>query len=212
MEEKKNKQKNQNNKLDSNLQTQAKSFFTKDEIFGIDKTYFVLFLVSFSQGIQGLSDLALSYLYKDDLKLQPYEVSRISGLISLPWIIKPLYGFISDSFPIMGYRRKPYLFIFGFVVSLCWILMGFYVDNLSKVLTVAITCSLATCFCNVIGEALVVELSQKQSKTDKNSGAKNVSMFFMTKNIGSLITAFSSGALLEYLDKRKSNIFFNKII
>jgi len=183
---------------------EKQSLFNKDQFFGIDKTYLVLFLVSFSQGIQGLSDLALSYLYKDDLKLQPYEVSRITGFIALPWIIKPLYGFISDSFPIMGYRRKPYLFIFGLVVSLCWILMGFYVDSLSKALTVAIICSASTCFCNVIGEALVVELSQKQSKTDKNSGAKNVSMFFMTKSIGSLLTAFSSGALLQYLDKRKS--------
>jgi Na+/melibiose symporter-like transporter len=187
-------------------ENKSKSKINNDEIFGIDKIYLVVFLVSFSQGIQGLSDLALSYMYKDDLKLQPYEVSRISGIIGLPWIIKPLYGFISDSFPIFGYRRKPYLFIFGFIVSICWILMSFYVDSLSKVLTVAIICSTATCFINVIGEALIVELSQKQSKTDKNSGAKNVSMFFMTKSVGSLITAFSSGALLQYLDKRKSKI------
>jgi len=188
---------------------EGKSIVRDDEIFGIDKVYLVVFLVSFSQGIQGLSDLALSYMYKDDLKLQPYEVSRISGLIGLPWIIKPLYGFISDSFPIFGYRRKPYLFIFGFIVSMCWILMSFYVDSLSKALTVAIICSTATCFINVIGEALIVELSQKQSKSDKNSGAKNVSMFFMTKSIGSLLTAFSSGALLQYLEKRKSNKFKN---
>lgn len=84
--------------------------------------------------------------------------------------------------------------------------MSFYEDTLHKALTVAIIFYTATCFINVIGEALIVELSQKQSKTDKNSGAKNVSMFFMTKSIGSLLTAFSSGALLQYLEKRKSKI------
>ncbi len=62
-----------------------------------------------------------------------------------------------------------------------------------------------------MNEALVVELSQKQSD-DHNAGAKNVSMFFMTKSIGSLLTAFSSGALLEYMDKRKSNFnIYSKI-
>lgn len=192
------------NKTIENQNKKTFNFFTYDKIFGIEKAYFVLFLVSFSQGIQGLSDLAVSYLYKDDLKLEPFEVSRISGIASIPWVIKPVYGFISDSFPILGYRRKPYLFLFGLMVSFSWISMSLYVSNLTQALAVTLICSISTAFCNVIGEALVVELSQKQSSEDHNAGAKNVSLFFMTKSIGSLLTAFSSGALLEYMDKRKS--------
>lgn len=189
------------NKGDQN--SKASSYLNEDKIFGIEKTYLVLFLVSFTQGIQGLSDLAVSYLYKDDLKLQPFEVAKIGGIASIPWVIKPLYGFISDTFPIFGYRRKPYLFLFGLMVSISWLLMSFYVSCVSQAIIVALICSTSTAFCNVIGEALVVELSQKQSE-DQNASAKNVSMFFMTKSIGSLMTAFSSGALLEYMDKRKS--------
>jgi len=34
----------------------------------------------------------------------------ISGL---PWAVKPLYGFITDSFPICGMRRRPYLILAG---------------------------------------------------------------------------------------------------
>ena len=70
-----------------------------------------------------------------------------------------------------------------------------------------------TAFCNVIGgiiiklkiEALVVETSQKQKEIDPEAGSKNVSLYFLIKSIGSLVTAFSSGALLEIIDKRKSN-------
>jgi len=54
---------------------------------------------------------------------------------------------------------------------------------------------------------LVVELSQKQKEKDPEAGSKNVSLYFLIKSIGSLITAFSSGALLEILDKRKGKIF-----
>lgn len=164
--------------------------------------YLVIILVALTQGITGLSDLALSYLYKDDLKLEPSQVSRINSLATLPWVVKPIYGLISDSFPIFNYRRKPYLFIFGLMSILCWILMSVWVDNVSKVVTIVMVNQISTAFCNVIGEALVVETSQKQRLVDPDASAKNVSMYFMVKSIGSLLTAFSSGALLEVMDKR----------
>ena len=96
--------------------------------FDIDLNYLVIILVALTQGFTGLSDLALSYLYKDDLKLEPSTVSKINSIVFIPWILKPIYGLISDSFPIFGYRRKPYLFIFGIGVMICWILMSVWVN------------------------------------------------------------------------------------
>jgi folate/biopterin transporter len=175
----------------------------KRKISNIDINYLVIILVALSQGITGLSDLAISYLYKDDLKLEPAQVSRINSIAAIPWIVKPIYGLISDSIPIFNYRRKPYLFIFGVISISCWILMSQWVENLHQVVTVIVINQISIAFCNVIGEALVVETSQKQRHIDPEAGAKNVSMYFMIKSFGSLLTAFSSGALLEYMDKRK---------
>lgn len=174
----------------------------QDKLSKIDLNYLVIVLVAFSQGITGLSDLAINYLYKDDFKLEPAQVSRINSIVYLPWIVKPIYGFISDSFPILGYRRKPYLFIFGITATICWILMSLWVDTPNKVIIIMLGNQVSTAFCNVIGEALVVETSQKQKEADPEAGARNVSMFFFIKSCGSLLTAFSSGALLEYMDKR----------
>lgn len=69
--------------------------------------------VYFVQGILGLSRLALSFFYKDDLHMEPAAATAIMGLSALPWMIKPLYGFISDSIPLFGYRRRSYLVICG---------------------------------------------------------------------------------------------------
>jgi hypothetical protein len=33
----------------------------------------------------------------------------------MPWVVKPLYGFISDSIPLFGYRRRSYLAVCGFL-------------------------------------------------------------------------------------------------
>lgn len=67
----------------------------------------------FVQGILGLSKLALSFFFKDELGLTPAQVAVLTGLSGLPWVVKPLYGFISDSIPLLGYRRRSYLVLCG---------------------------------------------------------------------------------------------------
>lgn len=39
----------------------------------------------------------------------PTEVGHFFGIIGIAWSIKPLFGLISDFFPLAGYRRWPYL-------------------------------------------------------------------------------------------------------
>lgn len=175
----------------------------------IDLNYLVIILVALTQGVTGLSDLALNYLYKDDFNLLPAQVTRINSICTIPWIIKPVYGFISDSFPIAGYRRKPYLLICGLSVTICWLLLSMYVKSVSGAVVIVFINQTLTAFCNVIGEALVVETSQKQKEKDPNAGAKNVSLYMLIKSIGSLLTSFLSGALLVYMDKRKGKILIN---
>lgn len=43
----------------------------------------------------------------------PVQVSLAGTIAWIPWTIKPLYGFISDSCPILGFRRRPYLIVAG---------------------------------------------------------------------------------------------------
>lgn len=66
-------------------------------------------------------------------------------------------------------------------------------------------------FNNVIGEALIVEVSQKKAKlynmTDEEAtkeASKNVSLFFGIKSAGVLVTAYMGGYLLEIMDKHTS--------
>ena len=59
------------------------------------------------QGALGLASLARTFFLKDQLGLSPGEVAALSGLVSLPWVIKPVYGFLTDGLPIFGYRPFP---------------------------------------------------------------------------------------------------------
>ncbi|MFW6367867.1 MAG: hypothetical protein ACOCZG_01790, partial [Halothece sp.] len=89
------------------IKTQLRNFF-KDKIFlGNDPTPELLAIVSVYvvRGVLNLARLAISFFLKDDLGLSPAEVSALTGVAVLPWVIKPLFGFLSDGLPILGYRR-----------------------------------------------------------------------------------------------------------
>lgn len=161
----------------------------------------VIIFIAFSQGLLSLTDLATFYMLKDDLGFSPSKVSFFTSLIMLPWMIKPLWGFISDSCPILNKRRSPYLFIFGLSQCLFWVILSTTSYTTLKVFLILLFNNISTCFCNVIGEALVVEESQK-SNHDQTKAANYVTLFFGARAVGTLLTSYTSGYLLEVVTKQ----------
>lgn len=48
-----------------------------------------------------------------DVLLLCRQADTFKAIAHIPWMIKPLYGFVTDTFPVMGCRRRPYLIICG---------------------------------------------------------------------------------------------------
>lgn len=67
---------------------------------------------------------------------------------------------ISDGYPFFGFRRKSYLIFFGFVEAFCWFGLASWVKSPIEGVLVLIFVQVAVAFCNVIGEALLVEFSR----------------------------------------------------
>ncbi|KAL9239821.1 hypothetical protein vseg_014104 [Gypsophila vaccaria] len=55
------------------------------------------------------------FYWKEVHKLTPSHAQFYVGLYYIPWIMRPLWGLLTDVFPIMGYRRRPYFIISGLV-------------------------------------------------------------------------------------------------
>ncbi len=70
-------------------------------------------LVYFNQGIGSLTGQPLFFYLKETLRLSPSTVMYLGSVTTLPWMIKPLYGWLSDTFPLWGYRRKSYMILSG---------------------------------------------------------------------------------------------------
>merc|ERR1712136_661521 len=50
-------------------------------------------------GSNQLFSMAFFYFWKDGLKIEPDQLQRYEVISSLPWDLKPLWGFMSDAFP-----------------------------------------------------------------------------------------------------------------
>lgn len=73
----------------------------------------VIIVYGVSQGLgKGLSKVSTQYYFKDEQKIQPSQAQIYVGFIQIPWIIKPVWGLLTDVVPVWGYRRRPY-FIFA---------------------------------------------------------------------------------------------------
>ena len=158
-----------------------------------------ILLVYFVQGILGLSRLAVSFFLKDDLGLTPTEVAALTGISMAPWTIKPLFGFISDGFPILGYRRRPYLILSGLVGALSWLAMATVVNTGWAAIGVITLSSLSVTIGDVIVDSLVVERARNESQSDAGSLQ---SLAWGSSAVGGLVIAYLGGLLLEYTSTR----------
>ncbi|WP_414570224.1 folate/biopterin family MFS transporter [Nostoc sp. CCY 9925] len=151
--------------------------------------------VYFVQGILGLSRLAVSFFLKDELLLSPVQVSALLGAAFLPWMIKPVFGFISDGLPIFGYRRRPYLILSGILGTVSWVSMASIVHtSWAAAIAIALS-SLSVAMSDVIVDSLVVERARGESQAKAGSLQ---SLCWGSSAIGGLITAYFSGLLLQY--------------
>ncbi len=153
-----------------------------------------ILLVYFVQGILGLGRLAVSFFLKDELAMSPAEVSAMLGIVAIPWMIKPVFGFISDGVPILGYRRRPYIIFSGILGAFSWVALANWVNTpLAATVAIAIS-SLSVAISDVIVDSLVVERVQKESISTTGSLQ---SLCWAVSALGGLITAYFSGSLLE---------------
>lgn len=159
------------------------------EICAISFLYFI-------QSFFSISKLAISFYYKDILNLNSFDFTIVISIISIPWIIKPLYGFISDTFPFFGYKRNSYLILSSIIGSLSWIIMAItfnsFTNNIPFSILLIILSYLGLTFSDVLLDAIVV--SKSRELNIKNSLQL---ICLISLSLGSITSSYLSGYLLQ---------------
>jgi folate/biopterin transporter len=173
-----------------------KGWLTQKVFFGQEPTIELLAILAvyFVQGILGLARLAVSFFLKDELSLGPAAVSALMGIVAIPWMVKPLFGFISDGLPILGYRRRPYLILSGLLGVVSWVTLATIVETPAAATAAIALGSLSVAVGDVIVDSLVVERARGESVSAAGSLQ---ALCWGSTSLGGLITAYFSGSLLQ---------------
>jgi len=135
----------------------------------------------------------LSYFLKHTQGWDAVKISVSLAVLDLPWIIKPLYGAISDFMPLFGYRRRFYLIAANAagVLAFAWVAMISTPAQLIPALTVtAIALAISSTLCG----ALLVEAGQRYA-----ASASFVSQQWLWFNIAQMGAVLLAGYLIEIL-------------
>ena len=141
----------------------------------------------------------MTFYMVNDLSATATQQAVVTGLMSLPWALKIFCGFLSDSVPIYGMRRKPY-FIIGWVLyALCNIILAIIKTPSLEILALFIF--LMTTFfvlSDVCTDAIIVERS-KAYETPATRGTLQA-FGYITRFFGGIL-----GALLGAILYNKSD-------
>jgi Na+/melibiose symporter-like transporter len=163
-----------------------------------NRNKYAYLLLSFNSGIATITELAVNYYFKDKLKINPAFLSQINAIIKIPFMIKPLFGLITDFFPIFGFRRKFYIIISAILNSMSWfIFANFKLDWIQSTICLFII-NATMGFSTVLSQAIFVELDKLSVEYNLTEDAKDLANnYVIVKNLGMIIAAFLKGYLLE---------------
>jgi folate/biopterin transporter len=124
-----------------------------------------------------------------------------------------VYGFLSDGFPLFGYRRKSYLILAGVLGGLSYAVLG--ANQLWLKLepetaiagTVAALMLSSACIAmsDVVADGIVVKRTRESSADETAGGAAGglQSLCWGAASVGALLSAYFSGSLLQVLTVRQ---------
>ncbi len=153
-------------------------------------------LVYFMQGVgqsSGLVSQPLFYYFKEGLGLGPAQTTEYLAILTIPWLIKPVYGLISDFVPLFGYRRKSYLYLANALAAAGFIwLTGLTAPGM--IITAMFFTALGTAASDVLVDAVMVENGQETGQTKQFQATQ-----WMWFNVATLFTSWFGGFLSQLL-------------
>ena len=143
--------------------------------------------------IGGLISQPLNNYLKASLGWTPLQITGFITLFNLPWIIKPVYGLVSDFVPLFGYRRKSYLLLVNVaaIVGFIWVTqLTAPGDLLIPLMITAYTMAISSTLCG----AVLVENGQRLHES-----GTFVNQQWLWFNIAAMAAAVGGGQLVQHL-------------
>ena len=179
---------------DQTTQLQSESVAGDRKAFDHLLLFFALVYVVEGLGqVGGLIAQPLNNYLKASQGWTPVQITGFITLFNLPWIIKPVYGLVSDFVPLFGYRRKSYLLLVNVaaIIGFIWVTqLTAPGDLLIPLMITAYTMAISSTLCG----AVLVENGQRLHES-----GTFVNQQWLWFNIAAMAAAVLGGQLVQHL-------------
>ena len=128
-----------------------------------------LLLLFFLNGfLEAFPLTAFGQWLKDDIAMGPITQSTFYATVFVPWSLKPLYGYVSERFPLLGRRRRPYVVLASAASALTYLAAAFAVRSVAGAFAVTIARTAANACCELMLGLLLVDCAARDMR---NAGA-----------------------------------------
>jgi MFS family permease len=153
----------------------------------------LVYLVEGVGQIGGLIAQPLSFYLKEVHGWAALQVTAFLAVFNFPWIIKPVYGLLSDFVPIFGYRRKSYLVIAN-IVAMAAYLWSTQINAPGELVWALQLTAYAMAISSTVCGAVLVENGQRLGES-----GRFVNQQWLWFNAAAMISAIGGGQLVQWL-------------
>jgi len=151
-------------------------------------------VVYFSQGMYYVADQVRTLTLKETLSLSPSQVATFGTITLIPWLVKPIYGIVSDAFPLFGRRRRSYFLLTSALAALAALALGLQPAPTYWAMAVLLfVVAVGIAFTDVLTDAMMVENGKPLGLT----GAFQ-SVQWTAINVATLLVGLVGGYLAQH--------------
>ena len=145
------------------------------------------------QAKAGIMGQPITYFLKEVKGWDTVTISASLAVFDIPWVIKPLWGAISDFVPLFGYRRRSYLALASVagIAAFSWVAT---LQNPATLIPAMLVTSLAMAICSTLCGALLVESGHRH-----NGSAGFVNQQWLWYSVAQMAAVLLAGYLIEVL-------------
>jgi MFS family permease len=147
----------------------------------------------FCQAKIGVVWQPLTHYLKERQGWDAVQIATSLAVLDVPWVVKPLYGMVSDFLPLFGYRRRSYLVLANFVAIIAFV----WATQLSAPPGIVVTLvfsAIALAIASTVCGALLVENGQQL-----HASAAFINQQWLWFNVAVMAASLLGGELIEYL-------------
>jgi MFS family permease len=135
----------------------------------------------------------LTHYLKESLGWTPVQIATSLAVLDIPWVVKPLYGMVSDFLPLFGYRRRSYLLVanVGAIAAFLWTTQ---VLAPTLIVTALVLTAIALAASSTVCGALLVEHGQRH-----RASAAFINQQWLWFNVAVMAATLAGGGLIEFL-------------